>query len=194
MKRVITAVLAALIAITALPAAEAAPAKFKSCAAMQKKYPNGVARDQAASQAAQAAGAAVPAVGRAVYTANRGLDRDKDGVACEVVAPAAPKPTVTLTPTGVPDVDALMQSEAAAGVLSQDQATLLYVATGAAQKRVTTTCPLWGQEVFRSGYLNNAATLPVLAAYRLGPEQLPWLRSHLEQVTTLVCRFSGYAV
>ena len=48
--------------------------------------------------------------------------------------------------------------------------------------------------MFRQSFLNSAATVRVLAAYRLGPEWLPWFRSQLEQITTMVCRYMGYPV
>lgn len=55
----------------------ASSTKFKDCAALLKQFPNGVAKNR---KAAAASGAQVNAK---IYAANRGLDRDNNGVACE---------------------------------------------------------------------------------------------------------------
>jgi len=51
--------------------------KFKNCDALRLKFKSGVA---ATAKAAAATGATLNAK---VYAANKGLDRDKDGAACE---------------------------------------------------------------------------------------------------------------
>ena len=51
--------------------------KYKNCDALRKKYPYGVAASAAS------VGTTKATVNAKVYSANRGLDRDKDGVACE---------------------------------------------------------------------------------------------------------------
>jgi hypothetical protein len=178
--------------------AHAGPRKFNSCAELHKIYLYGVASSKGAAQGTDMR---APVVNRAVYLANRKLDRDLDGVVCEVPpapgvatpSPSTTVPTVAVTPTGVPEVDALIKGQAVSGTLTQDQATMLYTTTGAVMKNTGKYCPQWGEDVFRQGFLNNAATVRVLAAYRLGPELLPWFRSQLEQIVTMVCRYSGYA-
>ena len=51
--------------------------KYKNCDALRKKYPYGVAASAAS------VGTTKATVNAKVYSANRNLDRDKDGVACE---------------------------------------------------------------------------------------------------------------
>ena len=51
---------------------------------MHRKYPTGIARDAKARARSVKNGHAPPLVNRTVYLANAGLDRDHDGVACEV--------------------------------------------------------------------------------------------------------------
>jgi hypothetical protein len=62
--------------------------KFKNCAALNKEYPGGVA-EKATSVNKNKAGALqksknAPQVSSKIYKENKGLDRDKDGIACEV--------------------------------------------------------------------------------------------------------------
>lgn len=51
--------------------------KYKNCTELRKAHSRGVARDAAA------AGSSGATVDAAIYKANVGSDRDKDGVACE---------------------------------------------------------------------------------------------------------------
>ena len=80
-----TFIVAAVVAAASVLAPQAhAAQRFSSCDKLLGVYPAGVARDQAAADAAQAAGMTRPTVNRAVYKLNAGrLDRDRDGVACE---------------------------------------------------------------------------------------------------------------
>lgn len=57
--------------------AKAPSTKFRDCAALLKQFPKGVAKNQ------KAAGSSGANVNAKIYDANRGLDRDKNGVACE---------------------------------------------------------------------------------------------------------------
>ena len=59
----------------------AAAKKFKNCTELNKVYPGGVALPGAVN-----AGGAIkkePKYDKALYTANKSSDRDKDGIACE---------------------------------------------------------------------------------------------------------------
>ena len=51
--------------------------KYKNCTELRKAHPRGVARNAAA------AGSSGATVDAAIYKANAGSDRDKDGIACE---------------------------------------------------------------------------------------------------------------
>lgn len=84
-------VLSALVAIgLALPAAaafagsvDAGSLRYARCAQMREDFPNGVARSSAAAAAVVADGGRRARVSAATYAANRHLDKDHDGVACE---------------------------------------------------------------------------------------------------------------
>lgn len=70
--------------------AEAATPKFKNCTALNAKYPGGVAKSAKVKNTKKVRGKTVPAkssrkpkVSKSLYNANKRLDRDKDGIACE---------------------------------------------------------------------------------------------------------------
>lgn len=71
-------------AVVAVSPAEAATPKFKNCTAMHKKYKHGVGKKGAKDKVR---GNTKPVtnfkVSNAIYKKNKGLDRDKDGIACE---------------------------------------------------------------------------------------------------------------
>ena len=78
----LTVLLSALaLGATAVPVAHAARS-FKNCASMHRVYPHGVGRPGAQDHTS-----GTPVTNfkrsRTLYRANRGLDRDKDGIACE---------------------------------------------------------------------------------------------------------------
>lgn len=75
--------------------ANASSTKFTDCAALLKQFPNGVAKNR---KAAAASGAQVNAK---MYDANRGLDRDKDGVACETGGMKNTSQTFTFSNVGI---------------------------------------------------------------------------------------------
>lgn len=79
----VAAVVVALTCAVAAPAQAATP-RFKNCTAMHKTYKNGVAKSAHAATHARPANIRAPRVSAALYAAHKGLDRDKDGVACEV--------------------------------------------------------------------------------------------------------------
>ena len=61
--------------------------KFKNCSLLNKDYPGGVA-EKASSDNKNKAGVLQdsknsPKVSSKIYKENKGLDRDKDGIACE---------------------------------------------------------------------------------------------------------------
>lgn len=96
MKRLIS-VVAVVLLVPSLPAASAKA--FSNCTQLQKVYKYGVARSVTASKAV---GVITPAVNAKVYNENKKLDRDNDGIACEVTKAASvptSKPTPTPTPT-----------------------------------------------------------------------------------------------
>ena len=95
MKKV-AAILAASVALmsftfaTATPAEAASAKKYQNCTQLHKKYPGGVAKTSKVRNTKKQNGRIVPAkstrsprVDKALYDKNKGLDRDKDGIACE---------------------------------------------------------------------------------------------------------------
>jgi hypothetical protein len=90
------AVAGALILAPAVPATAASPAatgvvmtkvvSFKNCTALHKKYPGGVAKAGVKYNLVSGKKKAFkvkPKISTALYKANKSLDRDKDGIACE---------------------------------------------------------------------------------------------------------------
>ena len=199
----LVASLAALLVIggsaTAAPAAPK-PVKYKNCAALNKVYPAGVAQSRAAARVAEADGNARPRVAKKVYTLNKRLDRDKDLVACEqpvssgasstdTAAPAAPGVTYILS--GIPIFDAINQSKADRGEITQAQSNALTRLGGAVVAPNMNTrvkvCPLWGFEVFRSGYLDSAINTATVTAIGLAPTDLDWAKTNLSLAVESYC-------
>jgi hypothetical protein len=77
------ALVGAGLGVAAGPAQAAAP-RYANCTALHKAYKHGVGKKGATDHVS---GSSKPVttftVNTAVYTANKGLDRDKDGIACE---------------------------------------------------------------------------------------------------------------
>ena len=63
------------------PISNASAKKFKNCTELNKVYPGGVALPGAIN--AGGATKKEPKYDKALYTANKKSDRDKDGIACE---------------------------------------------------------------------------------------------------------------
>jgi hypothetical protein len=90
MTRLVAAVLAVAAVIagsaTASPAVTAMPALYKNCTSLNKKYPHGLGKVGARDRTS---GTPVTNFARStrLYNVarsyNRGLDRDRDGIACE---------------------------------------------------------------------------------------------------------------
>lgn len=85
MHRTVVVLLIAALALAGTAAAKIPPL-YKNCTAMNKRYPHGVGRANARDHAA---GPPVTTFVRntrlynLAMSYNRGLDRDKDGIACE---------------------------------------------------------------------------------------------------------------
>ncbi|QIK84481.1 excalibur calcium-binding domain-containing protein [Sanguibacter sp. HDW7] len=74
----------------ATPHVAAGAKRYKNCAALNRAYKGGVARDSKARNMKTVRGKKVRAtstykakVSKSLYAANKSLDRDKDGIACE---------------------------------------------------------------------------------------------------------------
>jgi hypothetical protein len=85
MKKLIayTLVVVGTLTLSVAPSGAAAQ-KFKNCTAMHPKYPGGVARPGGHQKPGQPKLRKKPKVSAPLYNANSSLDRDKDGIACEV--------------------------------------------------------------------------------------------------------------
>jgi hypothetical protein len=69
------------LSIALNPSAQAAPKVFKNCTELNKVYPGGVAIPGAVN--AGGITKQEPFYDKALYSANKKSDRDKDGIACE---------------------------------------------------------------------------------------------------------------
>ena len=79
---------AALIGTTvAVPVHAVTPSatgKYRNCKALNMKYPHGVGRTGAKDRTKNSKGPVRNfTINTNIYNANKGLDRDKDGIACE---------------------------------------------------------------------------------------------------------------
>ena len=81
MKRVVTLIISLGLAISATPSSQAAAKVFKNCTELNKVYPGGVALPGAINSGGMTK--KEPKYDKALYTANKKSDRDKDGIACE---------------------------------------------------------------------------------------------------------------
>lgn len=79
-------VLAAVLGVSVLAngAAQASARQFADCNALHTVYPNGVSKSANPSPLPSWVKIRTPVVDAATYAANRRLDRDNDGIACEV--------------------------------------------------------------------------------------------------------------
>ena len=75
---------------------------FSTCASLNKAYSGGVAQ-KAGYKNVGGTLAKKPKVSSALYLANKKLDKDKDGIVCEVLKKAVVKPKPTPTPTAAPE-------------------------------------------------------------------------------------------
>ena len=81
MKRLFSVLIVVIIAVAPSTQVNAAAKKFKNCTELNKVYPGGVALPGAVN--AGGATKKEPKYDKALYTANKSSDRDKDGIACE---------------------------------------------------------------------------------------------------------------
>ncbi len=87
MSRALSLAIATTVAfcMLSLAPAHAAETKFKSCAQMHETYKYGIAKNKKAQRRAVKDGMYKPKVRKRVYkNSYKTLDRDKDGVMCEV--------------------------------------------------------------------------------------------------------------
>jgi hypothetical protein len=81
MKRKLSALLVFIFVLVPHTQANAAVKKFKNCTELNKVYPGGVALPGAINSGG--ATKKEPKYDKALYTAHKSSDRDKDGIACE---------------------------------------------------------------------------------------------------------------
>jgi hypothetical protein len=188
----------ALLGAVFVSPAQAAPKPkmYANCAAVLKVFPSGVAKTQAAARVAMADGKARPAVNKKTYDLNaKKLDRNGNLVLCEQVAaaPAAPVAVtgIKYTLTGIAIYDALNQSRADSGQITQAQSNALTrlgtAVTSPRQNTKVKTCPLWGFDVFRTGYLDSAITPQVLVAIGLTENDSAWAKDNLNTAVVSYC-------
>jgi hypothetical protein len=81
MKKFLVLAVCVGLSIGSISTANAAAKKFKNCTELNKVYPGGVALPGAIN--AGGATKKEPKYDKALYTANKKSDRDRDGIACE---------------------------------------------------------------------------------------------------------------
>ena len=81
MKRIIIVGVCLGLIFGLAPSSQAAAKVFKNCTELNKVYPGGVALPGAVNSGGVTK--KVPKYDKALYEANKKLDRDKDGIACE---------------------------------------------------------------------------------------------------------------
>lgn len=81
MKKLLTFFLLTIVSFVSLPPTNAAVKVFKNCTQLNKLYPGGVALPGAVNSGG--ATKKEPMYDKALYKANKGSDRDGDGIACE---------------------------------------------------------------------------------------------------------------
>jgi hypothetical protein len=81
MKKLSIIILTLGLTISFNPISNASAKKFKNCSELNKVYPGGVAKPGAVN--AGGATKKEPKYDKALYSANKSSDRDKDGIACE---------------------------------------------------------------------------------------------------------------
>ena len=81
MKKLLIILSVLAISATSLTFANAAAKKFKNCTELNKVYPGGVAKPGAVNKGGKTK--KTPKYNKALYTANKKSDRDRDGIACE---------------------------------------------------------------------------------------------------------------
>ena len=81
MKKIFTTTIFLVLTIGWIPTSHAATKVFKNCTELNKVYPGGVALPGAVNSGG--ATKKEPKYDKALYSANKKSDRDKDGIACE---------------------------------------------------------------------------------------------------------------
>ena len=81
MRRYVIILLSVVLVTSFSTHSNAAAKKFKNCTELNKVYPGGVAKPGAVNKGG--ATKKEPKYDKALYTANKSSDRDKDGIACE---------------------------------------------------------------------------------------------------------------
>ena len=81
MKRLITVSICLGLVLSVAPSSQAAAKVFKNCSELNKVYPGGVALPGAVNSGGITK--KEPKYDKALYSANKKSDRDKDGIACE---------------------------------------------------------------------------------------------------------------
>lgn len=83
-----------LVLTVASPAAHASASKYSSCSSLNKAFKYGVAKSPTSVNKGSGP-IQKPTTNASVYKLNAGLDKDKDGIACEVLKPKAMNPGKT---------------------------------------------------------------------------------------------------
>ncbi len=187
--------------------ASAAPKKYANCKQLNKQYDGGVAIDDATSSAYYRAGWRYPAVGRALYLANKKLDRDRDGIVCEqwdkkngdspvepgeaVEASPSPSPSpsgeVVVLPTGNRFLDVLLQGLAETGKVNQAEVTYLWVILNTFKSKPLTFCVAYNNPAQKEELLNASGSDEQLTKSGVDLSRKAALRDYLVTLIPIIC-------
>jgi hypothetical protein len=81
MNRLLMVTISLVLTSGLMPSSQAAAKVFKNCTELNKVYPGGVALPGASNSGGETK--KEPKYDKALYSANKKSDRDKDGIACE---------------------------------------------------------------------------------------------------------------
>lgn len=185
----------------------AAPKTYANCTQLNRDYSGGVAIDDATSRKYYEAGWHYPAVGRALYLANKKLDRDKDGLVCErwnkrngatPVEPGAtpeassspsPSPTeqIVVLPTGNTFLDVLLKGLVDTKKVNQAEVTYIWVVLNTFKSNPLTFCVAYSRPAQKEELLNAALTDEQLTKSSIDPSRKDAIRGYLTTFIPIIC-------
>ena len=144
-----------------------------------------------------------PAVNRNVYLANRKLDHDSDGVACEVPLTASPatEPTPTATPeptltatsnvywisTNFSLLDAYMKKLIKQNKINQPQSKFMWAVASTSQKDPSATCLYFRTDAGRAALLGGLVSSANMSKVGLDDSYIPWASELTPLVISMTC-------
>ena len=121
-----------------------------------------------------------PAVNRNVYLANRKLDRDSDGVACEV--PLTASPATEPTPTATPEPTLTATSN-----VYWISTNFMWAVASTFQKNPSATCLYFRTDAGRAALLGGLVSSANMSKVGLDDSYIPWASELTPLVISMTC-------